>query len=69
MSWTREEIREVIWNYMYYRKYLTDIFEKVYEIWRQRNPDCGMYMDAKKLINQKNSIMEKKRLQRWRLKK
>ena len=54
---------------MYYRKYLTDIFEKVYEIWRQRNPDCGMYMDAKKLINQKNSIMEKKRLQRWRLKK
>ena len=57
MDWAREEMREVIWSYMYYRKYLTDFCEKVYEIWRQLNPDCRMYMDAKKLINQKNSIM------------
>jgi len=62
-AFTREEIQEVIWSYMYSRKYLTHIYEKVYEIWRQLNPGCRMYVDAKKLINQKNSIMEKKRSQ------
>ena len=25
----------------------------MYEIWRQHNPECRMYMDAKQLINQK----------------
>ena len=35
MAWTREEIREVIWCYtrMYCRKFLTDNYKKVYEIW------------------------------------
>ena len=28
------------------------------EIWGQRNPESGMYMDAKKLMNQKNYIMK-----------
>ena len=27
-------------------------------MWRQRNPTCRMYMDAKKLMNQKNYIMK-----------
>jgi len=54
MAWTREEIRKGIWCYMHCRKYLTDNCRKVYEIWRQRNTDCRMYIDAKKLINQKN---------------
>jgi len=40
---------------MYCRKYLTNFYEKVYEIWRQLNSDCRMYMDANKLITQKNS--------------
>jgi hypothetical protein len=30
----------------------------MYEIWRQRNPTCGMYMDDKKLTSQKNYIMK-----------
>ena len=30
----------------------------MYEIWRQRNPESRMYMDAKKLLNQKNYIMK-----------
>ena len=30
----------------------------MYEIWRQRNPESRMYMDAKKLMNQKNYIMK-----------
>ena len=32
MAWTREEIREVTWRYMYCRKYLTGNYK--------------MYMDA-----------------------
>jgi len=61
MTWTREEIREVIWCYMYCRKYLTDNYKKVYEIRRQRNPDCRKYMDAKKLLNQNNYTVKKKK--------
>ena len=34
----------------------------MYEIWRQRNPECRMYMDAKKLLNQKNYIMKHKKI-------
>ena len=30
----------------------------MYEIWRQRNPESRMYMDAMKLMNQKNYIMK-----------
>ena len=30
----------------------------MYEIWRQCNPESRMYMDAKKLMNQKNYIMK-----------
>jgi hypothetical protein len=53
-AWTKEEIREVIWcYYMYCRQHFTENYKKVYEIWRQHNPECRMYMDAKKLMNQK----------------
>ena len=37
---------------------VTENYKKVYEIWRQRNPECRMYKDAKKLINQRNYIMK-----------
>ena len=30
----------------------------MYEIWKQHNPESRMYMDAKKLLNQKNYIMK-----------
>ena len=59
-SWTKEEIREVIRCYMYCRQHFTENFKKVCEIWRQRNPERRMYMDAKKLINQKNYFMKHK---------
>jgi hypothetical protein len=61
-TWTKEEIREVIWCYMYCRQYFTKNYKKMYEIWRQRNPECGMYMDTKKLMNQKNYIMKHKKI-------
>jgi hypothetical protein len=53
-AWTREEIREMVWCYMYYRQHFTENYKKMYEIWKQRNLESRMYMDAKKLLNQKN---------------
>ena len=35
MSWTMEDIREVIWCNMYCRKNLTDKYKKVNAVWRQ----------------------------------
>jgi hypothetical protein len=32
----------------------------VYEIWRQRNPECRTYLVAKKLMKLKNYIMKNK---------
>jgi len=55
-AWTKDEIREVISCYMYCRQHFTEKYKKVYEIWRKRNPQCRMCMDAKKLMNQKNFI-------------
>ena len=57
-TWAREEIREVVWCYMYCRQHFTENYKKMYEIWRQPNPESRMYMDAKKLMNQKNYIMK-----------
>ena len=46
-AWTREEIREVVWCYMYFRQHFTENYKKMYEIWRQRNPESRMQMDGK----------------------
>ena len=58
MAWSREEIREVVWCYMYFRQHFTENYKKMYEIWRKRKPESRMYMDTKKLMNQKNYIMK-----------
>jgi hypothetical protein len=47
---------------MYYKQYFTAKYKTVYEVWRQRNPECRNYMDAKKLMNQKNSIMKNEKI-------
>jgi len=39
-AWTKEEIREVIWCYMYCRQHFTKNYKRVYEIWRQCNTEC-----------------------------
>jgi hypothetical protein len=57
-AWTKEEIREVIWCYMYCRQHFTENYKKLYEIWRRQNPECRIYMDAKKLLNHKNYILK-----------
>jgi len=59
-AWTKEKIREVVWCYMYCRQHCTENYKKMYEIWRQCNTECRMYMDAKKLMNQRNFIMKHK---------
>jgi hypothetical protein len=43
---------------MYCRQHFTENYKKLYEIWRQHNPKCRIYMDTKKLLNQKNYIMK-----------
>ena len=57
-AWTKEEIREVIWCCMHCKQHFTENYKSLYEIWRQRKPTCRVYMDAKKLMNQKNYIMK-----------
>jgi hypothetical protein len=62
MAYTKAETREVIWCYMYCKQYFTAYYKKVYEIWTQQNPECRKYMDAKKLMNQKNYITKNKKI-------
>jgi hypothetical protein len=62
MAWTKEETGAVIWCYTYCKQYFTANYKKVYEIWRQQNPECRKYMDAKKLMNQKNYNMKNKKI-------
>jgi hypothetical protein len=62
MAWTEEKIREVTWGYMNHRQHFTENYKKVREICRQQNLECKMYMDAKKLMNQKNYIMKNKKI-------
>jgi hypothetical protein len=56
-AWTKEEIREMIWCYVYCRQHFTENYKKLYEIWR-RHPECRIYMDVKRLPNQKNYILK-----------
>ena len=41
----------------------------MYEIWRQRNAESRMYMDAKKLMNQKNYIMKRNKITEMEMRK
>ena len=57
-AWTREEIREVVWCYLYCRQHFTENYKKMCETWRKRNPESRIYMTTKKLMNQKYYIMK-----------
>jgi hypothetical protein len=43
---------------MYCRQHFTENYKKLYEIWRRRNSEGRIYMEAKKLLNQKNYIFK-----------
>jgi hypothetical protein len=62
MAWAKEETREVTWCYTYCKQYFTADYKWVYAIWRQQNPECRKYMDAKKIVNQKNCVMKNKKI-------
>jgi hypothetical protein len=42
-AWAKEEIREVIWCYLYFRHHFTENYKTLYEIWRHCNPTRRMY--------------------------
>ena len=46
---------------MYCRQHFTENYKKMYETWRQRKPECRKYVDANKLMNQRNYIMKHKK--------
>ena len=68
-AWTIEKIREVVWCYIYCRQHFTENYKEMYEIWRKRNPESRMYMEAKKLLNQKNYIMKHNKITEMELRK
>jgi hypothetical protein len=43
---------------MYCKQHFAENYKTLYEIWRQRDSTCRMYMDAKKVMNQKNYIIK-----------
>jgi hypothetical protein len=43
---------------MYCRQLFAGNNKNMFEIWRRRNPECRIYMDGKKLLNQKYYIMK-----------
>ena len=55
-AWTKQEIREVIPCYMCCRQHFTENYKKMYEIWRQRNPECKMHMDVTKKTNESEKL-------------
>jgi hypothetical protein len=47
---------------MYCRQHFKENYKEMYEIWRQHNPEYRMYVDVKKVMNQKNYIMKYKKI-------
>ena len=68
-AWPKEEIREVIWCYIYWKQHFTESYKSLCEVLRQRNPTCRMYMDEKKLMNQKNCVMKHNKITEMEIKK
>jgi hypothetical protein len=58
IRWSQEEMKEVLWCYMYIKeKTLRENYKEAYKLWRERNPAKRMNIDAKALFNQKNYIL------------
>ena len=63
IRWSREEMKEVLWCFMYIKqKTLRENYKEVYKLWRERNPVTRMNIDAKALLNQKNYILKAQRI-------
>jgi hypothetical protein len=63
IRWSQEEMKEVLWCYMYIEeKTLGENYKKAYKLWRDRNSMTRMNINAKALFNQKNYILKAKRI-------
>jgi hypothetical protein len=52
IRWSKEEIKEVLWCYMYIKeKTLGENYKEVYKFWSERNSAKRMNIDAKVLFN------------------
>ena len=60
---SQEEMKEVLWCYMYIKeKALGENYKEAYKLQRERNLVTRMNIDAKDLFNQKNYIFKAKRI-------
>jgi len=56
-------MKEVLWSFTYIKeKTVRQNHKEAYNLWRERNPVTRMNMDAKDLLNQKNYIIQAKRI-------
>ena len=63
VQWTEEEYKEVIWCHWFVKEN-TGIhnIKATYELWRQRNPNARLHLNANKLATQRRYIENKKKL-------
>jgi hypothetical protein len=63
IQWSQEEMKEVLWCFMYIKeKKLGENYKAAYKLWRERNPKTRTNVDAKLLLYQKNYILKAKRI-------
>ncbi|CAH1104417.1 unnamed protein product [Psylliodes chrysocephalus] len=62
VTWTKQEMRELMWCYQYCKENTNENYKNVYELWRRRNPTIRPHIDAKKLLTQKNYIVKNQKL-------
>jgi hypothetical protein len=56
-------MKEVLWIFTYTKeKTLGENNNEVYKLWKERNPMTRKNIDAKALLNQKNYILQAKRI-------
>jgi hypothetical protein len=62
IRWSKEEMKEVVWSFMYIKATtLTENYKVAYELWREKNPNLRTTIHAKLLLNQKNYILKNKK--------
>jgi hypothetical protein len=56
-------MKEVVWCFLCVKdRTSTENYKAAYELWRKRNTNLRTNMDAKLLLNQKNYILQNKKI-------
>lgn len=62
-KWTMEDYKEIMWCHLYVSiTTLTCNMKMTFELWRKRNPNMRLNMDANKLANQRRYIIKSNKL-------